>query len=168
MTDIIKNFYKNNNTIIEIEEGFNVKLPLIYNKLVLSDFLYSYNNRNNNCVIINLCRRKIYSSYNPHIYNILLDDSINIPYQYFKKIMLECSNILKMAINNNYPIIINCAAGINRSSSVIIAYSSLYKKININEIIFYIIEMKKNKYGYKWPTLTNNIFFEYLNKMKIE
>jgi len=160
---ICKNTYLDNNF-----EGYNVNLPHIYEKLILSDFIYSSKNINNNVVIINLCEKPLISLHNPHIYNIQINDSNNVPYEYFKMIMLKCYKILKMAENNNYPVIVNCAAGINRSSSVIITYSFLYKKFSIKQIINYIKYIKFKKYGDMWPTLTNHKFIEYLLIMQSE
>lgn len=59
---ICKNTYLDNNF-----EGYNVNLPHIYEKLILSDFIYSSKNINNNVVIINLCEKPLISLHNPHI-----------------------------------------------------------------------------------------------------
>jgi hypothetical protein len=157
--------YTSNN---KIADGYNVHLPLIYQKLILSDFLYSSANVDRKVMIINLCEQPLQSAYNHLIYNFKLDDSEYISYQYFKMVMLKCCELLKMAETKNYPVIVNCAAGINRSSSVVVSYSFLTKRLPVKQAIAYIKYMKTTKYRNAWPTLTNYKFVEYLLKMQHE
>jgi len=150
------------------EDGYNVHLPQIYQRLVLSDFLYASANVDNKVMIINLCEQPLQRNMNHLIYNFKLDDSENISYQYFKNIMLQCCNLLRMAETNNIPVIVNCAAGINRSCSVIVAYSFLTRRFPVQQAIGYIKHIKSQKYGNCWPTLTNYRFVEYLLRMQQE
>ena len=170
MTDILEAFnvmgiYMSN---YDTYDGYNITLPQIYRNLVLSDFVYSSTNVNNKVMIINLCEQPLHSGKNRLIYNFKLDDSENISYEYFKNIMLNCCNLLKIAETNNLPVIVNCAAGINRSCSVIVAYSFLMRRFPVHQAIEYIKHMKVQKYGNKWPTLTNYKFVEYLQIMQHE
>lgn len=154
--------------IYDAPMAFNVELPLIYQKLILSNFEYAKANINNPVMIINLCEQPLKSNNNNLIYDFRLDDSDNIPYHYFKGIMVQCAHLVKMAEDNDYPVIVNCAAGINRSSSAVVTYSLLAKKLNVDNSIGYIKYMKSQKYGNRWPTLTNYKFVEYLKRMESE
>lgn len=149
--------------------ALSVNLPIIYQKLILSNFEYAKANVNNPVMIINLCEQPLQSnSNNSLIYNFKLDDSDSIPYHYFKGIMVQCAHLIKMAVDNKYPVIVNCAAGINRSSSAVVAYSILARKLKVDDAIGYIKHMKAQKYGNRWPTLTNYKFVEYLKRMESE
>ena len=163
LLDIKDNFQDNfqDNTI------YDVKLPQIYKKLILGNFNFSSKNVYNNTMIINLCKVKLENPNNKFINNFRLDDSYNQSYSYFKNIMEQCIKLIKIAEYNNYPVIVNCAAGINRSCSVIVAYA-ISKGLPIEATIKYIVSQKQNKYGNKWPTLTNTQFIQYLKKMKSE
>lgn len=168
MADISKAFKimgiytSNENTV----DGYNVCLPQIYKRLMLSDFLYASANVDNKVMIINLCKQPLHSNMNHLIYNFKLDDSENIPYKYFKNIILQCCNLLRMAESKNIPVIVNCAAGINRSCSVILAYSFLTRRFPVQQAMDYIKHMKEQKYRNQWPTLTNHRFVEYLLQMQ--
>jgi protein-tyrosine phosphatase len=150
---------------------FFIELPKIYDKLTLGNFEYStfknLNTVNNKTIIINLCEEKL-PDINPNIIvcNLQLDDSFRQPYSYFKKIMIQCISLMHIAKNNNYSIIVNCAAGINRSCSAIVAFA-ISNSIPINNAINYIKTCKQNKYGNNnWPTLTNTQFVMYLKKLE--
>lgn len=146
---------------------YDAKLPQIYKNLILGNFNFSSRNVSNNTMIINLCEVKLENPNNKFIYNFRLDDSYNQPYSYFKNIMDQCVKLIKIAENNNYPVIVNCAAGINRSCSAIVAYA-ISKGWTVDTTIKYIVSQKQNKYGKLWPTLTNKQFIQYLKKMKSE
>ena len=159
--------------LLNIKENFqdvnvyNVNLPQIYKNLFLGNFNFSLKNIYKNTMIINLCEIKLKNINNKHINNFRLDDSYNQSYSYFKNIMEKCVNLINIAENNNYPVIVNCAAGINRSCSVIIAYA-ISKGLSVDDTIKYIVSQKQYKYGNIWPTLTNTQFIQYLKKMKSE
>jgi protein-tyrosine phosphatase len=148
-----------------------VELPDIYNKLILGNFNYSiYKNSNtfHKTIIINLCERKFQSNNkNIVVYNLQLDDSLQQPYSYFKKIMIHCTKIMHFAKTNNYSIIVNCAAGINRSCSAIVTFA-ISVGIPIETIVDYIKKRKENKYGQNWATLTNPLFVYYLKQLEKE
>lgn len=151
--------------------GYFVELPKIYKKLTLGNFEFASSKINDDTIIINLCEKKIHNNNtnnrNKFIYNFRLDDSYGQTYNYFKSVMLKCIQVMKLAESNNYPVIINCAAGVNRSCSAIVAYA-MSNGLSVNETINYIKSKKKNKYGNKWPTLTNMQFVEYLHQMQNE
>lgn len=155
-------FYTKEDTISN-----NVKLPQIYKNLILSDFEFSLKNISSKTIIINLCEVELEHPNNNFIYNFKLEDSHNQSYSYFKYIMDQCVHIIKIAENNNYSVIVNCAAGINRSCSAIVAYA-ISKGLHIDDTINYIISQKQNKYKNQWHTLTNTQFVQYLKKMKNE
>ena len=146
---------------------YDVNLPQIYKNLFLGNFNFSLKNMYKKTMIINLCEIKLKNINNKHINNFRLDDSYNQSYSYFKNIMEKCVNLITIAENNNYPVIVNCAAGINRSCSVIIAYA-ISKGLSVDDTIKYIVSQKKYKYGNIWSTLTNTQFIQYLKKMKSE
>lgn len=145
----------------KIITDYNTNLPKIYNYLTLSNFNFSHRNIDKNVVIINLSGIPLKSNNNKFIYNFLLEDSDYVSYLYFREIMLKCCSILKMAEQKKYRVIVNCMAGVNRSVSVIVAYS-ITKGYNIDNVIQYIKNEKKNKYNNQWPTLTNKTFILYL------
>ena len=149
--------------------GYNVQLPQIYEKLTLGDFEYSRDNKDQKVMIINLCAEPLKSNTNNLIYNFQMNDSEEVPFNYFKNIISQCVQLIYVAEHSNYPVIVNCAAGINRSCSVIVAYA-LQKEFgqnNIDHIIEYIKQEKKKKYsGERWSTLTNHIFVNHLRRIK--
>lgn len=167
MAELSEAFIMFNNTF-EKPKSYYVLLPHIYKKLILSNFTYSSNNKDTKTIIINLCSEPLKSNVNKHIYNFVLDDSEHVSYEYFRKIMIDCCQLLQIAEKNNSPIIVNCYAGVNRSVSVIVFYSLLIKKYKVNQTINYIKKMKMVKYGSTWPTLTNNKFIDYLLKIQNE
>ena len=69
--------------------------------------------------------------------------------------MIHCLSLMHIAKNNNYPIIVNCAAGINKSCSVIVWFA-ISNNIPLDNAINYIKTCKQKKYGNNiWTTLTN-------------
>ena len=148
--------------------AYNVNLPQVYEKLILSDFEFSKNNKDKDTIIINLCMDKLESEHNNFIYNFNLLDSEEVPYHNFKDIISQCVQLIYIAEQKNYPIIVNCAAGINRSCSVIVAYS-ISKGLGIDDTIEYIKHEKRKKYRReRWSTLTNQIFVNHLRRIKSE
>lgn len=148
--------------------AYNVQLPQIYRNLTLSDFEFANDNKDQNTMIINLCATKLKSKHNIHIYNFDMNDSEDVPYNYFKGIMSQCAQLLHIAETNSIPVIVNCAAGVNRSCSVIVAYA-ISKGLPIDDTIEYIKQEKKKKYrGERWRTLTNPIFISHLQKIQSE
>ena len=141
--------------------GYNVNLPQIYKKLTLGDFIYSRDNKDKEVMIINLCSEPLNSNTKNLIYNFQMNDSEEVPFNYFKSIISQCVQLINIAEHSNYPVIVNCAAGVNRSCSVIVAYAS-QKKLPIDNTIEYIKYVKMKKYRIKWNTLTNKVFVNYL------
>ena len=151
---------------------FFVCLPDIYDKLILGNFYFSLHKVLNKSfvdsktVIINLSEQKLKSD-TVLIYNFDLEDSYRQSYEYFKHIMNQCIYIINDAKKNKKYVIVNCAAGVNRSCSAIIAFAISNNLIADNSID-YIKYTKNEKYGNIWPTLTNLRFVEYLRMMEFE
>jgi hypothetical protein len=102
------------------------------------------------------------------ILNLTLDDSYEEPYDYFKDIMLQGIIQMSNAEKEGKSIEVNCAAGINRSCSVIVGYAVLLKGWNVKNAMDYIKFEKNKRYGNRWPTLTNENFVRYLKRMQKE
>ena len=156
---------------MNISSKFFVELPIFYNNLTLGNFEYSkfknLNNTEGKTIIVNLCEEKITTvNSNVIICNLKLADSYNQPYWYFKKVMIDCIKIMHYAKNNKHSLIVNCAAGINRSCSAIVAFA-ISNGISVDIAINYIKTCKKNKYSSDiWPTLMNKQFIFYLKQLE--
>lgn len=162
---LLENYFPDTNAS---NDGYSVTLPEIYENLTLSDYVFSSQNAEKKVIIVNLSEKMLESKNNKYIYNFRIDDSENVPYYYFKNVMLQCAHFIDHAQKNNRAIIVNCTAGINRSCSAIVAYSLLSKKFSVNTTMNYIKSSKSGKYGDVWPTLTNPKFVEYLKRMQSE
>lgn len=150
---------------------YNVDLHKIYEKITLSDLEFAEYYISDETMIINLSEKELANEKNNNfIFNLKLSDSyIPQSYDYFKDVMQKCIELIDIAKGSDYPVIVNCTAGVNRSCSAIIAYMIVKQGISVDEAIDYIRAEKRKKYPNKrWSTLTNTKFVEYLKRMKEE
>lgn len=97
-------------------------------------------------------------------YRIMYDDTYEISYQTFKRIIYKCINLLDDVLEENKVLVI-CDKGVNRSSSVVSAYGILKKNMTFSEVCDYIDTEKLSKYP-TWNNLTNFRFRNFLKALQ--
>ena len=147
-----------------------IHLPEIYKKLYLGNYAYAYkslslNTRYKFDVIINLSGQALPNNNNYQknikIYNCKVVDSVKTK---ISKTTIEIiCEIIKNAEKSNLSILINCLAGINRSSFFAISYALFKYQNSESEVWIQYIKQCKIDSGYiNWLTLINQSFVKQL------
>lgn len=144
-----------------------VHLKEIHPELYLGNYDYAEMTKDKEFnMIINLSGKPIISKKNRNSIRWLkkgtcIINNFHLPektiYKTFEKKILE----LVKYIQKDWKILINCAAGVNRSAAVIIAYSMINLGWTYQETLEYI-NKEKEKVDPNWATLTNRQFQRFL------
>jgi protein-tyrosine phosphatase len=87
-------------------------------------------------------------------HNIDYEDKCNISYFEFNKIIRHTISLLDSELKKEKNILVVCEKGVNRSSSIVIAYAILMRKMTYNDVCDYVDTTKLKDYPY-WNNLTN-------------
>ena len=126
---------------------------IIPNQLFLGDVFDTTNEKHlsTNHIQCIVCLAKVNITTNRTLYKYELEDNYDCPIiDYFD----EISNIIHHEISNG-PVLVNCIAGISRSSSIVIAYLMKYHQMDLKNA-FSMVKQKRNQ------ICPNKKFMEYL------
>ena len=129
----------------------------------LSDNQYKLNDIWKNISFIRFSNLNQSEKKKKYLYNINLPDNRVVKFNTFRKVVLDCINIIN---DNQYKtILVVCNKGVNRSVAIVMAYAMLEKNMSFEEALDYIDSKKLDKYD-NWDSMTNVKFRNFLKALK--